>query len=268
MTMTISTPMDMSALAQRLTSNTWTLAAISALFESGLAEQLREPHTVDELAAKCSLPSTRIERCLAVCVSVGVVIADGPAYRLAEGTLATLCGPMRAGMQADLRSQLMQALTFVDAMATHDSSIGWRHTDPTILQAQGDASAGFPPMFKARFVATLGDLAARLERPGARFLDVGVGVGALTISMCRLWPELHAVGLDIYDAPLALARDNLARANLGTRVELRQLAVEALRDEAAFDLAWLPSFFIPPAVLASANGDRPERRCRQTIPHE
>jgi ubiquinone/menaquinone biosynthesis C-methylase UbiE len=98
-------------------------------------------------------------------------------------------------------------------------------------------------------VPQLADLGARLERAGARFLDVGVGVASLALAMCREYPALQIVGLDAYEPALALARDNVARAGLGARIELRHCPVQELRDERAFELAWLPSFFIPPAEL-------------------
>src|SRR4029077_10323017 len=85
-----------------------------------------------------------------------------------------------------------------------------------------------------------------------RFLDVGVGVASLSISMCRAWPELRVVGVDPYDVSLDIARGNVVRAGLSDRIELRQLRIEELRDETAFDLAWLPAFFIPEQALAAA----------------
>src|SRR5258706_71544 len=84
---------------------------------------------------------------------------------------------------------------------------------------------------------TLGDLAARFEK-GARFLDVGVGVGSLSIAMCRAFPQVRAVGLDVFEVPLGIARDKVARAGLADRIELRQVAIEDLKDEEAFDLVW------------------------------
>jgi trans-aconitate methyltransferase len=69
--------------------------------------------------------------------------------------------------------------------------------------------------------------------------------------MCRIWPELHVVGVDPFDAPLTMARENIKRVNLVDRIELRKMAAEDLKDEGAFDLAWLPSFFIPMPVLSA-----------------
>jgi hypothetical protein len=70
--------------------------------------------------------------------------------------------------------------------------------------------------------------------------------------MCRVWPELRCVGVDTFDKPLALARDNVDRAGLADRIELRKVAVEQLEDASGFDFAWLPSFFVAKDQLASA----------------
>ena len=249
----IATPPEMRALTHDLTVSMWTLSAIGVLFESGLAESLREPRPLDELAARCpGLSRTLIERCLGVAAAAGVVVSEGDRYRLADGATPFSHEPLRATLRGDIRSQLMQALTFLDSSTGQTPVEGWRHTDRSLLQAQGDASAAFPPMLKANMVAALGDLAARLERPGAHFLDVGVGVGSLSIAMCRLWPELHAVGVDVFDVPLAIARENIARASLEARIELRKAPIEDLLDEASFDLAWLPAFFLGAAAAKGA----------------
>ena len=47
---------------------------------------------------------------------------------------------------------------------------------------------------QANLARQLDDLSARLGRPEARFLDVGTGVGALAVAMCRVFPHLRVVG--------------------------------------------------------------------------
>jgi 2-polyprenyl-3-methyl-5-hydroxy-6-metoxy-1,4-benzoquinol methylase len=249
----IGNPQEMRALSQELSNSAWTLGAIGALLESGLVEHLREPRSADELAARCpGLSRGRIERSLAVAATAGVVVAEGTNYRLAPGMMPFSQPPMRAVLQGEVRTTLMQVMALVDSSSDPRPLPGWRHTSAALLQSQGDASALMAPALKANIAPTLGDLAARLERPGARFLDVGVGVASLAISMCRCWPGLQVVGLDTFDVPLGLARQNVERAGLADRIELRQVAVEELHDEESFELAWVPSFFIAAPAMATA----------------
>jgi hypothetical protein len=248
----IENPPQLRQLVDDLAASTWTLAAIGALFDSGLADQLKEPRRLDDLAARCALlPRQRIARILAVAAQRGVVVAEGESWRLAPGALPFLAPPMRAVLQGEYRSGLLQPPAYLEA-ARRPAATGWSYTDPVILQAQGDTSAGFARAFRAQIVGELGDLAGRLDRPGARFLDVGVGVGSLSIAMCRELPRLRAVGVDLAEVPLALARDNVGRADLADRIELRHLAVQDLDEVDAFDLAWLPLCFL---------GDHAEASC-------
>jgi predicted O-methyltransferase YrrM len=223
------------------------------LFDSGLAAELREPRTLDELAAKApGLPPARIGTILGVATSLGVVAADGDRYRLAEGP-ACMPPPVHVAVSGDIRSHVVQPALFLDTARAPTPTTGWRHTDPKILQAQGDASAQLAGAIRMFIGPQLGDLVARLDRPGARILDVGTGVAALAIALCRAFPQVAVTGLDVAEAPLAIARSNVARAQLGERIEIRELAVEALADTAAFDLAWLPQFFLSdrlPAALS------------------
>jgi 2-polyprenyl-3-methyl-5-hydroxy-6-metoxy-1,4-benzoquinol methylase len=249
----ITNPMEMRAMLHELSVSAWALAAIGALFESSLVEQLREPRTLDDLAGACpQMTKTRIERLLAVASSVGIVVADGGRYRFADGAMPFSQPPMRNALIGQLRTDILQPVDFVKASRASMPRVGWVHTDKEILQAQGDASSVLPMLLKMQIIPQLGDLGARMEDKATRFLDVGVGVGALAVAMCRMWPNLSAVGLDVADAPLELARENVARAGLNERIELRKTGVEELREEAAFDLAWLPGFFIPQALMAKA----------------
>ena len=145
-----------------------------------------------------------------------------------------------------VESVLAQAADHV----AHPGRIGWTCEEPRILTAQGDWSAGLSPVLRQIVVPALGgDLAERLDAPGASFLDVGTGVGALAIAMCRQWPSLRVVGLDPWEPALSLARVRVAAAGLSDRIDLRSTAGEELDDVAEHELAWLPAFFLSDAVL-------------------
>lgn len=141
---------------------------------------------------------------------------------------------------------LAQAADFV----VEPARAGWNYQEPSILVAQGYSSALIAGILTRFVVPALGnDLTGRLEHGDGPFLDVGVGVAALSIALCRSCPSLRVVGIDPWEPALALAREYVAAAGLQTRIELRRLAAETLQDVDAYDLAWVPTFFIPGAVL-------------------
>jgi release factor glutamine methyltransferase len=54
-------------------------------------------------------------------------------------------------------------------------------------------------------------------RPPTRILDLGTGQGTLLLAALDQWPEASGVGVDTSDTALALARDNAARLDMGSR---------------------------------------------------
>jgi len=145
----------------------------------------------------------------------------------------------RAIVIAFSRSYLRQALDLVDNPAR---APGWSYTDPVLLQAQGSASAVVAHLMAQAGVGT----------PDARILDVGTGVAGLAIALCRTFPASTVVGLDPWEPALALARKNVAEAGLESRITLRDTMIQDFADPDGFDMAWLPSFFIPDSVLDDA----------------
>jgi len=128
-------------------------------------------------------------------------------------------------------------------------ALGWNFTEPEILQSQGIASARFGDFIFRELIPRLDDLASRLQAPSARFLDVGTGVGAISIAACRFLPNLHAIGLEPQDAPLTEARRNITAAGLTDRIELREQRIEDMADKETFDLAFLPQSFMSDDVV-------------------
>lgn len=134
------------------------------------------------------------------------------------------------------RSYLRQALDLVDDPAR---APGWSYTDPVLLQAQGSGSA-----VVAHLMAQVG-----VGSPRARILDIGTGVAGLAIALCSTFPESTVVGLDPWEPALAIARANVAKAGLESRITLLETPIQDFDDPEGFDLVWLPSFFIPESVI-------------------
>src|SRR5262245_23532031 len=161
-----------------------------------------------------------------------------------EGVSTTELKPVLA----ETRTTLLQGAKL---LLNPTSGPGWTHTEAEILQSSGEVSAAFSVLLKQSIVPRLEGLSQRLEATNGAFLDVGVGVGALSIAMARLWPSLRVVGIDRWRPALAIARDNVQKAEFLTRIELREQAAHDLSDADAFDLAWVPGSFINEALIGA-----------------
>lgn len=129
---------------------------------------------------------------------------------------------------------------------------GWDQVDVPMLQGIGRMS-----MSIASAIRTAGqvvpDLGEQLSGP-ARILDVGAGVGWLSVALARAYPEATVVGIDIFPPSLALARANAADTEVADRIEIRQQDALALPPTGEFAVVWLPLPFLPPAIVPDVLG--------------
>jgi precorrin-6B methylase 2 len=200
------------------------------------------------LAALGAMLAARIEnrpidaRLLPALDATAAALGVADAVRAAErAALEPLVGELRTFALLNAR------LLFDVAQAD-----GWTYTDERLLQAAGDASAGFAALLRRTIAPALDSLAMRLEAPDACFLDIGCGVGGLSIGMAREWPRLRITGIDPWPAALDRAQCNVAAADLVERIALRRQFAEAIDDRDAFDLVWLPGAFLPQTAIVAA----------------
>lgn len=151
--------------------------------------------------------------------------------------------PAQAAAQA--RSPLIQG-----AMLFTTESASWADRPASVLLAQGQASAQGARAFAQLALPSLDGLAERLAAPGAQMLDVGVGVAAMAVAFCEVFPALTVTGIDTAAPALRLAEQTVAASAAADRVVLRRQDLGDLTDEHAYDLAWLPAPFIPSAALS------------------
>lgn len=229
-------------LVGELSMSMWALTVLSCADEAGLLDNLDQPRSPQALARHAGAPAALVEAVLDVLLALRLVRREGAAF-IAEPVLtASLTGPARALIRAELRSHLMQSEHLTEAARHGVLSTGWRHTDPQVLQAQGTRSSAVATAWADHVFATLDGL--RLDAPGATFLDVGAGVAAIAIELCRRFPGLQAVGLDPWTPALAEAHTNIETSQLSHRISLREGKIEELADDAVFDLVHLPALFL------------------------
>jgi SAM-dependent methyltransferase len=146
---------------------------------------------------------------------------------------------------------LLTGLSAAVADAAGSTLPGWDPDDDT-LTTQGRASRRVADLITDVVAGRFPELADHLAAPGARFLDVGVGVAQISIELCRRYPLLQVTGVDINARPLRLAADNVAAADLNDRIDLRQADIAELADAESFTLAWIPMPFLSPGVVRPA----------------
>lgn len=147
-----------------------------------------------------------------------------------------------------IASQAAAALHQASALAS-GRAFQWNSQSDEALLAQGRASAQGATAMARFMLPMMGDLADRMAAPGARFLDVGTGVGALGIAFAEVFPHLQVLGIDVLDRSLDLARRAIAARGLAARVTVRKQDVAEFADQAGFDVAWLPVPFIAQPAL-------------------
>jgi SAM-dependent methyltransferase len=154
------------------------------------------------------------------------------------GDLAELAPQQRATIAAMAALYLWQS---VDLLENAAAAPGWAYTDPTILDGWGRMSMMVP----SAIAAAHGDL-----KNVESFLDVGTGVGFLSVAAANIWPRASIVGIDIWEPSLRRAREHVATASLEARIALRTQDACAVEDVDAFDCLWLPTMFLSEAVIA------------------
>jgi SAM-dependent methyltransferase len=245
---------DVDRLVADLSTSAWALASLDACLEAGLLDCLTAPHSPAELSERTGLPSALVEALLDMLVALGSVRRVGDAFTATPALQPLLVPPARNYLLRDLRATVLQSQALIDGARRGTLRTGWTHTDPELLEAQGAGSTGAPAaqMLSERLFPRLEGSVERLEAPTASLLDVGSGVGALAIELCRIWPRLRVVGLEPQAVPLAEGQRNVAAAGLGDRIALRAQRVEELTEHDAFDLVWLPQVFLPAEAFGPA----------------
>jgi SAM-dependent methyltransferase len=159
------------------------------------------------------------------------------------GRLLDDIGPQEAAVMR----ALIRSMYLLDArlLFEHTRTIGWSPSEPEILQAVGEFSRVHAQTVTGEIVPACEGLAERFSAPGAKSLDVGVGVGCTAIALAHMWPALRVVGIDVWQPSLRLARENVDRAGLADRIELREQGVQVLEDRDAFDYVYFANIFIP-----------------------
>ncbi len=218
---------EAAACVEELTAAAFALAAVAAALRADDPAALTDEHGV-------------------VLAELGMVVPrDTGGWNFAPAI--TELGPT-------IRRNLAQRLTvtLTRAAAAAEGRFSWAEQDLDVKVELGRMSGIAGGMFVTVLAPYLGELADRLTAPEAAALDVGTGVGEIAVAMAEAAPALHVVGIDVLDEVLDVARATVAGRGLADRVTLRHQDVATLSDVSAYDLVYLPAYFLPEESLSAA----------------
>jgi alkylation response protein AidB-like acyl-CoA dehydrogenase/SAM-dependent methyltransferase len=235
-----------------LSESWWAFTVLVSALESGIVDQLRVPTTAADAAERVAAPVALVEEMLGVLAATGLVRRDGERFSVTDGVESLLSSaPFRAAIQSEALSAVLQGGSFLSAARRGSFSVGWRHDDPELLEAQGRPSAAICEIVLGTLAGQLDGLDERLHAPGARILDVGTGTAQTAVELCRRLPAASVVGLDPMPEAIAVAERIVAESGFGDRVALRRLGLEELDEPECFDFAWVPAVFVPERALVA-----------------
>lgn len=241
-----STNPDVLSSIAALSSATWAYAGLSAAFELGIVRALDAPASAEELGSRLDLEPTLVADLLGVLIPLGAVERRGDRYALTAEFEPFRSGSMAKVMRAGVRSDHLQTADALRRARDGSLAPGWAHRDPDLLVAQGE-TAGLFRLAAKHVLPSLPGLRERLEAPGARFLDVGAGVGVLSTELCLVYPEVSAACLEPNGTARGIGRERAIEHGLEDRIEFLSIGVEELETSAGYDLALIPQPFLDPA---------------------
>jgi SAM-dependent methyltransferase len=192
-----------------------------ALIDLGLPTLLAErPRSLEEIAATLGADPLAADRFLNACVALGLLVREGDRFRngpesehfLVRGTpayLGDLLGRYHRTSYSAAWAQFPQRLCAWRAGRTAD-----------LLWVEG-AVAGAELEGRHRLTLLTGDALGvavdlSLHR---RLLDLGGGTGGMSIALCRRFPALRAVIVEVAGA-LPAARERIRASGLADRIEV------------------------------------------------
>jgi 2-polyprenyl-3-methyl-5-hydroxy-6-metoxy-1,4-benzoquinol methylase len=125
----------------------------------------------------------------------------------------------------------------VEAFKT-GAGIPWSAYGAEVVDIQGEFNRPWlVGQLGTEYLPGIPEVHERLQKPGARFLDVACGVGWASIATARAYPNATVLGIDSDQTSVDRANQNVADAGLGDRVKFECRDAASLSATEPFDAA-------------------------------
>jgi SAM-dependent methyltransferase len=206
-------------------------AAVAAADEAGL--------TPEELADRCGIHPRYAREWLEQQATAGLLEAADGRFRLPAGHHDVLVDEEGSAYVAPLADMVAGIAGVLARLPdAYRSGGGVPYADYGTYFRRGQGALNRPAFADVpAWLATMPDVAARLDHPGARVADIGCGEGWSTIALARALPRAEVHGFDLDEASVQAARFNVAAAEVGERVSVSRS--DGLTGDASYDLVFI-----------------------------
>jgi predicted O-methyltransferase YrrM len=229
------------------------LAALRAAHRSGLLATLAEPHSSTDLAARLSLPPSRVVALLSLLSAFGIVESRDARWALLPEWSGLILGETPASFRPSIGMGAIRAAQFSTCL--EDSRDYWTlDAAERLTMARGVSPNPRSPISVAiaqADLAPLPEVVTALEN-GGRILELGCGVASRLCALLLAFPNASAVGIELAEDLLEYARDRADRLGLGDRLTLVATDAGNYHPDGEFDLVGWSQFFFPVESRAGA----------------
>lgn len=245
--MSIESLQQAKSALQSLTESLWIFSALSVMNEAGALAVLHEKMTLNTLEKITKLPNAVLEQTINLLIETGFLVSENEKIWLAPGMQELMEKIGLEKISAQLRVAFGLSGEFIKSSREKNLRAGWNYTDEVILQAQGTHSE----YVITDCIPQDAKLQNLLNKSQALFLDVGAGVGKISLRLCQIYDNVKVVALEPADVPFSLAKKNIEEAKYANRIELRKMYLEDFSDKNSYDVVWFPHVFFPESTLNS-----------------
>jgi SAM-dependent methyltransferase len=252
-------PMALLAAVDELSNASEQASLVRLGLSAGLLARCTEPATMADLAAAVNAPEASVTAVCNALVALGALRQEGSRVQLstawtplAHGGLDVMLAQMLQGAavrQHLIEEALSEPATYWERDAAQRRALAEVVSLPTTTEfgrtAVRSLIAGLPGMDELL--------------SGARWLELGCGVGGNVLAVAYLYPDAHVVGVDIASDVLDIARARAQELGVSDRVRLVAADARTYTDDEPFDIVFWSQFFFPGDTRKAALGNAFER---------
>jgi SAM-dependent methyltransferase len=211
---------------------------------SGLLRALAEPRPAADLAARTGLDEARVAAICSALAAFDVVVPAGAGF--------TLAPPWEVLVRPGGFAEIAVVLAGAQVQARLYESLGeggdyWTMpSEDRVAYARSVSPDPFSDGLVAAFRAMADqDPDSAALAAGGRYLELGCGVAGRILVNLRAFPALHAVGVELAEDLVAVARERADRLGLADRLTVRHEDACAFDEPESFDFGFWSQFFFP-----------------------